>query len=67
MIADLPKEFQMPVTARDQKNKAHKNRMLRFAEMIEKGQDKSWTQVAIDEELTRVERLAYPEGCLNKK
>lgn len=67
MIADLPKEFQMPVTARDQKKKAHKNRMLRFAEMVEKGQDKSWTQVAIDEELTRVERLAYPEGCLNKK
>ncbi len=60
MTGELPKEFQMPVKAGDQKKKAHINRMIRWGQMVQAGQDKSWTQTAIDEELTRVERLAYP-------
>ncbi len=55
----LPKVFPMPKTAGDQKKKAHMNRMVRWAQMVEAGQDKNWAQVAIDEELTKVEGLVY--------
>jgi len=57
----LPKVFPMPKTAADQKKAAHMNRMVRWSQMVEAGQDKSWTQVAIDEELQKAEGLVYSQ------